>query len=535
MKKTTPASALALVLGLAALAAAPAALAQQPPPPGGEPGPHRAAPRVLVLTFGRGDQGRDEQAAKVQGLAEEVLLDYRFPLVDEQQLMASYQIDDLEKFVILSPERARLAELKARFGCELICVVQFTRAFQYEKEMFGTRQRFYKTDVRVKAIVPDTAEVVHSSGGETTIEARTTGLEGLVREHVKRLAERVLERWSHEAFGMLTIQVVGKNFDHAHFARLEQAVRGFPNVMELNERSFSGKADEPGSGLFEVKYNGGAEDLQRALAACPDPAVDIVSATPNRIEVVPVVRPGISFVAPEEGAVLGGPDVEAVVQVSGRDPQVEISGVAAQADRAGSFRARVPLRPGENVLVARMRDASGRTAEASRRVTLDAEPPTCAIVSPQAGLTNRKGFDVIVEARDDSGFCTVQVNGQPAQQQADGRFLARLENLPDGANEIVAVASDRAGHAAQARVTVTVDTVPPNLEGRVVAIIEGRVDKPGTVVTCDGKPVSLNPDGSFRFTIEAVSGSSVTLVAVDPAGNRAERIYRIGPNGATPR
>jgi hypothetical protein len=47
-------------------------------------------------------------------------------------------------------------------------------------------------------------------------------------------------------------------------------------------------------------------------------------------------------------------------------------------------------------------------------------------------------------------------------------------------------------------------------------------------VTCQGKPVALNPDGSFRITVEAVPGSSVTVVAVDPAGNRAEKVYPIG-------
>lgn len=518
-----------LMLGGTLLLAALPALAQDPQTPQ-PPQPHRAPPRVLVLTFGRGDTMRDEQSAKIQGIAEEVLLDYKFPLVDEQQLMAAYQMDDLEKFVVLSPERARLAELKARFGCEIICVVQFTRTFQYEKEMFGTHQRFYKTDVRVKGILPDTAEIVHSSGGETTIEARTTGMEALAREHAKRFAERVLERFSHEAFGTIQVQVVAKGFNHDVLTRLENAVRAFPNVMELNERSFNGRADAPGDAMFEVKYNGGPEDLHQALVHCPDPQVDVISATPNRIEVALVARKiGLSFVAPADGAIVGEAKVQATLACTDPQATVDVNGAPAQRDPQGNSSVLVDLKPGENVLAGRAR-SGGQSAEAKIRV-IRASPPTISIVSPRGGITNRKTVEVVLDVHSDAGGPVVDVNGQAAQQGQDGRFVARVA-LPDGQNDVVASVRDAAGQA-QDHVTLTVDTVPPNIDGKVVAIIEGRVDKPGTVVTCDGKPVELKPDGSFRITVEAVPGSSVTVVAVDPAGNRAEKIYPIG--GAQPR
>ena len=74
---------LAIVLALASWAVP--ARAQAPQPQGGGAA-MKPPPRVLVLTFGRADRG--EQAPKVQGIAEEVLLDMKFPLVDESQLMA---------------------------------------------------------------------------------------------------------------------------------------------------------------------------------------------------------------------------------------------------------------------------------------------------------------------------------------------------------------------------------------------------------------------------------------------------------------
>jgi hypothetical protein len=43
--------------------------------------------------------------------------------------------------------------------------------------------------------------------------------------------------------------------------------------------------------------------------------------------------------------------------------------------------------------------------------------------------------------------------------------------------------------------------------------------------------VEVNPDGSFRLSVEGFPGSSVTLVATDLAGNRTEKIYKIGSAG----
>lgn len=534
MPRTKIFAALALVAGLASLAAPPRpARAQDPPPEGGLGAPHKAAPRVLVLTFARGDTGRDDRAAAVQGIAEEILLEYKFPLVDETQLMAAYQLDDLEKFLILTPERARMAELKARFGCELICVVQFTRSFQYEKEMFGTRQRFYKSDVRVKAIVPDTAELIHSSGGETTIEARTSGLDNLVREHVKRLADRVLEKWSHEAFGTIQIQVIATGFDHDEFTRLADATQRFPNVIEITQRAYGGRALGPQKGMYEVKYNGSPEQLRAALTSLADPAVDVVAATPARIEVVPMPKKlSLRFVEPAEGSVVGA-EVEAVVECTGPVTEVTIGGApASPAGAPGRFRARVrPEGSGRGASIGALaKDGRGRTVEARRGVVVDAEPPQVFFASPAPGLTNRKRQQVAVNASDDVAVVEVNVNGQRLERsEADGRWVGAIE-LPEGASELVATAVDPAGRTAQARVTVTVDSIPPRIDGKIVAIIEGRVDKPGTVVTCEGKPVELQPDGSFRFQVEGVKGSTVTVVAVDPAGNRAEKVYTIGAN-----
>ncbi len=285
------------VLALILAAAGPSAAQAPPPEPAHAPAPapapegtaaapkQKPPPRIMVLTFGAADRG--EMAPIVQSAAEEVLLDLRFPLVDESQAIASYQIEDLERFLILTIELRRLAELKARFGADLVCTVQYTRRFQYERDMDGAKSQFYKNDARVRMIAADTGEVVASGGGESPISARQSVLEDLVREHVRKGAERFLERTSYEAVGPSTYQVVAVGFDEATVARLGTALRGKAGVAEVAQREYGGKAAGAGNGIIEVKFQGTVDELKALLQSVGEPAVEVRAASANRIEVVP--------------------------------------------------------------------------------------------------------------------------------------------------------------------------------------------------------------------------------------------------------
>jgi len=517
------------LLSALALGLAPAASAQAPQ--GGGPAGGAAMkppPRVLVLTFGRADRG--ELAPKVQGIAEEVLIDARFPLVDESQLMAAYQLDDLERFVMIAPELTRMAELKARFGCEMIVVVQYSRTFQYEKDFFGSKQRYFKNDVRVKAIFPDTAEIIHSGGQEGTIEARSTELEQLVRDEVAKAGKRILERWSKETVAPSVYQVVAKGFDHDAVRKLEEALKAKPGVASVVEREYAAKTQGPATALIEVRFVGTIDDLKAALSSIGDPAVEVKSATANKLEVAPAMRMKVGFASPAEGAILGGGAIDVEVTIGGGvAEQVEVSGVAAAPVAPGRYRARVSLQEGANTLVARAVDGLQREVSAERRVSVDARPPSVRIVTPTPGLvTNKKTMQVVVDAQDEGGLAEVTVNGVKAKRSGDGaQWIVDLE-LPDGAFELVAVARDRAGLSSEARSQGAIDSVPPRIDGDIQAVIEGRVDKPGVTLTLDGKVIPVAADGSFRIVVQAPAGGTVTVVATDAAGNRAEKVYRIG-------
>lgn len=149
-------------------------------------------PRAMVLTFARAEGA--ELAPKVQGAAEEALGELGLRLIDESQLVAQHELPELEKWLVLAPDRLRIAEIKARYGADILVVVQYARRFQYEKDFYGAKQRFFKDDVRVRAIATETGEVVHSGGAEGPIEARSAGLEELARAEARRAGEKVLAR-----------------------------------------------------------------------------------------------------------------------------------------------------------------------------------------------------------------------------------------------------------------------------------------------------------------------------------------------------
>ncbi len=522
-----------------AVAAWPREASAQAPPGGGRV----KQPRILVLTFEKTSGQVDEsQRDKIQGVAEEVCQELQFPLVDASQLLAHYEISDLEKLAagigpsLSAADRARLAELKVRFGAELLVTVNFTRTFKYERDLYGTIQRFFTSDVRVKAILPDTAEIVHSTGGSGQVEATTRNLEKLAREHVAKALDAILARAGQDSFGSPLFQISVAETDSATLMRFEDNLKRTPGMVDVTERSFGGHAVGKGNALVEVRYSGSTDELKRTLVAMDDPGVEILSSTPNRVEVrllqkaKPNFPPQIEIVEPADGALLGGEKCNVLVRATDEDlAGVEVNGTPAQPGAGdGIFSAEVWLKGGANTLVARAIDSGGNTAEAKRTVNVDVKPPQVSIVSPAEGAPLRsRRATVVVSAKDDIGIARVTVNGQTAKPQGGDRFTADVD-LSEGKGRITAVAEDGVGNRSQAAVSVMVDTTPPSIEAEVEMIIQGRLDDPEATLTLDGKPVEVGRDGRYRIVVRGAGGSTVKLVATDKFGNQSEKVIRLG-------
>ncbi len=163
----------------------------------------------------------------------------------------------------------------------------------------------------------------------------------------------------------------------------------------------------------------------------------------------------------------------------------------------------------------------------------DRTPPWIRITSPANGtLTNLSTLELRGEAGDDVGLELVRVRFEGGEWMvASGRELwsARLE-LPDGRHTLEAEALDRAGHAASASISASVDTVPPllivtapergALVNTSVVDVAGEAE-PGCQLTLNGLSVPV-AHGSFAAAVALDEGENlIRLDAWDDAGNHA--------------
>jgi PKD repeat protein len=194
-------------------------------------------------------------------------------------------------------------------------------------------------------------------------------------------------------------------------------------------------------------------------------------------------------------------------------------------------------------------DAAGGSNTASFNVLVktDTTPPVVSIVSPAAlALFNSKSNGVVTvnvlaqDPDDDSSKLTVTVNGVNATANPDGTFTATNVPLREGPNTITATATDPAGNAATAGISVGLDTTPPtititvpsngamettssvNVIGNVNDAVSGVVNQGDVKVQVNGVDATVT-NGTFSVNdLPLTPGvNTILAVAVDKAGNQS--------------
>jgi hypothetical protein len=174
-----------------------------------------------------------------------------------------------------------------------------------------------------------------------------------------------------------------------------------------------------------------------------------------------------------------------------------------------------------------MVDRAGNRRKGRVVCVVDRTAPVLAILEPAEGAQFRRGripFRVRVE--DANPPDEVSVDGRPAVVR-DGEALGVLE-FPDGEYTIAVVARDRAGNETRASRTIIVDSKAPDLELTEARIVtrDGGITVRGTVrsrveqVTVDGRPVTVDADGSFAAELVVKEDRAVPVVAVGVTGLR---------------
>ena len=154
----------------------------------------------------------------------------------------------------------------------------------------------------------------------------------------------------------------------------------------------------------------------------------------------------------------------------------------------------MPLVEGPNEIRAVARDTFAHEATSEPVLyVLDTTSPQIAITSPADGEVVTSLEVVVNGTVTDPHLLGVTVNGVEATlDETAGTFLAVVP-LADGANTLTAVATDRAGHTAQAVVTVVLDSLPPAVTLDLPAVPAGGCFTAGTPQTLGGSFSDSNP------------------------------------------
>lgn len=209
-----------------------------------------------------------------------------------------------------------------------------------------------------------------------------------------------------------------------------------------------------------------------------------------------------------------------------------------------SFSAVLNLMEGLNTIAIEAEDALGNSVRRAVTVLVDTKPPPLTIKSPQdRSLANRTALEL-------RGFtepgASLTVNGIVVQVEPSGLFTCTIGLDREGANLIVARASDAANNTAGAQITVIRDTLA---EYNLTSPADGDTTKEGTVlvrgwveagasVAIRGIPAYPAGDGTFSQPVALAYGPNLIEITItDRAGNTASEaltVTRLKPSTPAP-
>lgn len=155
----------------------------------------------------------------------------------------------------------------------------------------------------------------------------------------------------------------------------------------------------------------------------------------------------------------------------------------------------------------------------------DNKAPSIEILSPEdKAEISEKTVKVVVRVPD-VDTAAVDIGDERAARDGE-RFSATLDDLREGDNAIVIKATDQAGNAREASITISLDTMPPDLLVEVAvlsydkALVKGKVSSDAAKLTVDGRDVSRDLFGAFEKEVAVdPDKSTCEVIAVDEHGN----------------
>ncbi len=275
---------------------------------------------------------------------------------------------------------------------------------------------------------------------------------------------------------------------------------------------------------FRLNVRGGGEDLTPVSVSVNEvTASDRAgrSGSASRGLVLDTVAPQVTMQEPAEETITAA----TTISVSGS--VVDASEVRVAAAVSGStFAAQVSLGEGPEVtLSAVATDVVGHAGQASRTLVVDRVRPVVGITAPAPGAYLPGPVVQVSGTVQDSTSVLVHVNGQVADVDDAGTFVAQVP-VADGPFTLEATARDAAGNVGSDQVGVHVDSVAPVIgvseppEGTVTG--GAAVVVTGTVT--DVSAVTLEVNGVPADVTAGAFAHEVSLGAEGPALSRCRSV-----------
>jgi len=231
----------------------------------------------------------------------------------------------------------------------------------------------------------------------------------------------------------------------------------------------NGIAAKMSNGSFCATVELPVEGANSVRIVCTD-AAGTETGDPVTITLIRATNdPSVTITTPGEDSISAIDKITVTGTLGNGATTVDVNGTPATISGSNWTAANVRLRDGVNILVAHASANGGRTATASRRVTLVLNAPSISISSPIPGyLTGTATVDVsgTWSNVDPSSLTIAGLVGQVEPtpwSDTTGRFIARNVPLVSGDNTITVTGRDRTGRLASANVLVKYASTNPTI------------------------------------------------------------------------
>ncbi|HEX6639620.1 MAG TPA: Ig-like domain-containing protein, partial [Thermoanaerobaculia bacterium] len=322
----------------------------------------------------------------------------------------------------------------------------------------------------------------------------------------------------------------------------------------------NGTAAVVSNGSFSATVNLPNEGANTVTINCTD-ANGTNTGTPATITLTRVTgAPSIHITAPDDHSPTANETITVSGTIAGEVTQVLVNGTAATIDGTNFTAANVRLASGVNIIVARARNAAGRTSTDSIQVTWLKNLPTITISSPATAFIARTAtIDVSgVFTNLDPASLTVTRAGTGAPVQTTltsdttGTFLAPSVPLSIGLQTITVRGADRLGRIAAETIDVTRADGKPAItiaapldnswfdaaSGATFAVSGSFNASTAATIEVNGEVATIDAAAStFTANVPFATLTSTPVIAriTEPDGSSSLDAVRVNKLGAAPR